>query len=67
MKTVRDYLDNGYRVDDAAYQRGYVSRKADIHQSEVMIAGGSRKGQPYFLGPCFHSSQYCLRHYLVKD
>lgn len=39
----------------------------DNGQSEVMIAGGSRKGQPHFLVPCFHSSQYCLRHYLVKD
>ena len=68
MKTLNDYLDMGYHLDGGmAYQRGYVSRRIDIGNQPVLIAkGGSRRGQPYILEPCFTSSQYCFRHYLTK-
>ena len=64
--TVKEMLDNGYRFSDVTFQRGYVSRKTDIEQSEVMQAGGSRKGQFYVLAHCYYSSRYCYRQYLVR-
>ena len=67
MKTLNDYLADGYHLDGGmTYQRGYVSRKTDIGNQIVHIAGGKRKGDPYILVPCFTSSRYCFRHYLTK-
>lgn len=66
--TYKEAKDAGYRLADAAYTRGYVSRKAyNIDSAEVYTAGGSRKGQLYILRPCFDSTRYCFRHYLVKE
>lgn len=64
--TVKDLIKQGYHFSDVKLQRGYVSRKTDIGQSEVMQAGGSRKGQFYVLAPCFRSTRYCYRQYFVR-
>lgn len=35
---------NGWKEADTKYGRGYVSRKVDVDQQPVLVAGGSRKG-----------------------
>jgi len=56
----------GYTVTgDMALQRGYVSRKKDPLDGPVYAAGGSRKGQLFFLVPNRKSSQFCYRQYLI--
>ena len=48
-------------------QSGYVSRRGDIENSIVYIAGkGKRAGQLYYLAPAYDSTLYCWRVYLVK-
>ena len=65
--TVRELLNKGYSEGDTAYQRGYVSRRNfEPGNQEVYQAGGSRKGQYYYLAPCYHSTKYCVRCYLFK-
>lgn len=67
MKTLNDYLENGWHLDGGmTYQRGYVSRKVDIGEQPVLEAKGNRNGQFYILVPCHTSSRYCFRHYLTK-
>lgn len=65
--TYAEALAAGYRDGDCKFQRGYVSRKADISTAPVLISGGSRKGQLYVLKPYWGSSTYCLRQYLVRN
>lgn len=66
--TLNEMLDNGYHLNGGmAYQKGYVSRKIDIGEQQVHVAGGNRKGQYYVLEPCYHSTKYCFRHYLTKE
>lgn len=65
--TLHEALLNGYKVGEVKYQRGYVSRKVNVAYQPVLTAKGSRKKQLYVLMPCFTSSQYCLRAYLVKS
>lgn len=64
--TYRDAIKQGYRFADATYQRGYVSRRINLYNQKVLIAGGRRQGQLYILAPCYHSTIYCLRYYLSK-
>lgn len=66
MTTLNDYLDAGYHLADMEYQRGYVSRRVDIGKQPVLVAGGRRAGELYILEPCYTSSRFCFRHYLVK-
>lgn len=64
--TYQDAISAGYKDADQKYQRGYISRKADQLSQEVHTAGGSRKGSLYVLLPCWTSTQYCIRQYLIK-
>lgn len=64
--TYKQAIEQGYKTADTKYQRGYISRKANIDDLPVMTAGGNRKNQLYVLLPCWNSSQYCVRQYLVK-
>lgn len=65
IKTLGEAIAAGYTRGDAAYQRGYVSRKAMPDENRpVFVAGGRRKGQLYYLAPCADSTQYCYRIYL---
>lgn len=62
--TVAELMLKGYKVADVKYQRGYIRRKNfDFCNSEIMTAGGSRKGQFYVLIPCMESTRYCKRVY----
>lgn len=63
--TVDDALHSGYQIGDSTYQRGYVSRKINVMQQPVQVAGGSRAGELYFDGPCYHSTRYHYRTYLI--
>jgi hypothetical protein len=66
MKTVNDYLADGYVEVDRTLQRGYVSRTSDIGQREVCVAGGSRAGELYYDAPNWDSTRYCYRVYISK-
>lgn len=64
--TYDEALRAGYRDGSQRYFRGYVSRKVDIGKQPVKTAGGNRKDGLYVELPCFHSSLYAIRQYLVK-
>lgn len=64
--TYQDAINQGYKAAEQTYQRGYVSRRANIAKQPVLTAGGRRKGQKYILVPCWESTQYCIRQYLSK-
>lgn len=66
IKTLNEALDAGYVRGEMKYQRGYISRRADIGEAPVHVAGGRRKGELYILLPCYHSTTYCMRQYLRK-
>ena len=65
-RTLSDALDQGYRIADQMYQRGYISRKTDIGAQPIKVAGGSRRGQLYIEAPCSTSTQYSYRIYLAR-
>lgn len=64
--TYKEALKNGYKNGDTKLHRGYLSRKINIDNQEVKVAGGSRRGQLYVELPCYISTQYTYRQYLVK-
>lgn len=64
--TVAEALAAGYRRIDTKFQRGYISRRSDINSLPVRIAGGSRRGELYYLSPSWKSTVYCYRVYLAK-
>lgn len=64
--TYIDAIKQGYCLSDITYQKGYVSRRVNLYDQKVLIAGGRRQGQLYILAPCYHSTIYCLRYYLSK-
>lgn len=66
MKTWAEYKAAGYRVVGSAFARGYVSRKIDVNEQEIKVAGGSRKGQLYYEAPTYLSTQYHKRVYIAK-
>lgn len=65
-KTLRDALENGYRIDERVHVRGYLSRKINPLDQPVKIAGGSRKGRLFVESPRYDSSTYHYRFYLIK-
>lgn len=65
-KTIREYLEEGYTLGDHKFQRGYVSRKLDIMDCcEGGRARGNRNNELYVLVPCYTSTRYCYRQYLI--
>lgn len=64
--TVAEALAAGYHRIDTKFQRGYVSRRSDINALPVHVAGGSRRGELYYLSPSWKSTTYCYRVYLAK-
>lgn len=58
--------DQGYYIYRTAWQKKYISRKININDQPVLIAGGNCKGELYIEGPCWISTQYSFRHYLKK-
>lgn len=65
--TFKEALNSGYRLADRRWFRGYVSRRVSINDQPVLIAGGSRRGEPYVDLPCWSSTTYHIRQYLVKE
>ena len=65
-RTLLDALDQGYRMSDTTFQRGYISRKINMYDQPVKVAGGSRRGQLYIEAPCSTSTQYSYRIYLAR-
>lgn len=65
-RTLLDALNQGYRMADTTYQRGYISRKVNMYAQPVKVAGGSRRGQLYIEAPCSTSTQYSYRIYLAR-
>ena len=66
--TLQEAFDNGYKLGDRKYQRGYVTRKlSNFAELEVFVARGRRKNELYALLPCFGSTRYCYRQYLYKE
>lgn len=57
----------GYTIAFTSYFRGYVSRRIDENLQPVKQGKGKRKNLLYVELPCFNSSQYALRAYLVKE
>ena len=54
----------GYHGGYTRMQRGYVSRKNfDVDEAEVQY---TKDGRMYVLCPCYCSTRYCIRLYLVK-
>lgn len=65
--TVKELKAHGYVETDSTYQRGYIRRRGyDEDAQQVRTAGGSRKGQYYYLAPAYQTSQYCIRRYMAK-
>lgn len=66
--TVRDALNQGYVLSgEWKYERCYVSRKNYKPEDQpVLVAGGRRKGELYFLSPNWKSTTYSFRNYLIK-
>lgn len=68
MNVAEALADGWVFSDDVTYQKGYVSRKGfDRYSAEVHEGKGFRKGQLYFLSPCYHTTQYCFRTYLKRE
>lgn len=67
-KTVADARAMGYNINGyaTAYQRGYVSRRANIDDRPICVAGGTRKGELYYTVTSPASTQYCIRVYIGK-
>ena len=67
-KTVADARGMGYNISGyaEAYQRGYVSRRANIDDRPIRVAGGARKGELYYTVASPISTQYCVRVYISK-
>lgn len=63
--TYKEAIEQGYRNGDCMYTIGYISRKTDILQQPVQIAGGRRKGQLYVEIPARQTSRYHIRQYLI--
>lgn len=63
--TLQGMINLGYTLGRTTYARGYVSRKTDVKAQHVHTAGGNCKGQLYVDVPCWNSSRYHLRQYLI--
>ena len=66
--TLADAREMGYTESgEKTKQSGYISRRGDIENSIVYIAGkGKRSGQLYYLAPAYDSTFYCWRVWLTK-
>ena len=61
-RTLSEALDQGYRMADTTYQRGYISRKVNMYAQPVKVAGGSRRGQLYIDAPLLDLHAIQLPH-----
>ena len=61
--TYAEAKKEGYKPTYRAYQRGYVSRKINADEQEVIT---SPRGKKYVLLPAFNTTQYCIRQYIEK-
>ena len=62
-----DAFKQGYREYDRKFTLGYTSRKPMRPENkQVYTAGGSRKGELYYMAPCWKSTIYCYRVYIRK-
>lgn len=64
--TYKEAKAQGYVIVYRAWQRGYVSRKVNMDDQPVLVAGGKRRGMLYVVGPSWVSTVYCMRYYLAK-
>jgi len=58
----KEALEAGYKRTRSAYQRGYISRKTNIDEQPVL---STKRGDLYVILPCYSSSQYSIRQYIV--
>lgn len=65
--SLKEALNEGYKLADTTLQRGYVKTGEDPLKARIRWAGGKRKNQPYILLNNPHSSQYCIRQYLTRE
>ncbi len=65
-ETYGEAIANGYITADHQYSRGYISRKTDINNQPIKIAGGKRKGDIYIDIPSYDSTRYHYRTYLKR-
>ena len=59
--TYANAIAAGYQTGKTSYQRGYVSRKINPDNQPVLTS----RGKLYVLLPCWHTTQYCIRQYLI--
>lgn len=69
LADLKDLLkDYDMKVVETKAQQGYVSRRTLARKERddrpVYVAGGTRKGQLYYLSPRYDTSRYCWRCYL---
>jgi hypothetical protein len=62
----KEAIAAGYAESDSKWARGYVSRKINVNDQQVFLAGGRRKGYLYVLTPGYGSTRYCRRQYLYR-
>ena len=64
-ETAAEAEQMGWETDGTTWYRGYVSRRSKPEDWPVCEAGGKRYGELYYIHPCWHSTQYCLRTYII--
>lgn len=57
----------GYILYKTSYHRGYVSRKSDMDALPAEKYKGKYGEGYYVLCPCYHSTEYCLKEYWIKE
>lgn len=62
--TYAEAIAAGYKDGYTRYQRGYVSRKIKCYDN--LPVHRTRDGRLYILIPCYTSTNYCYRLYLIK-
>lgn len=68
MKSVKfagELKNYNYNDIVVRYERGYLSRKTEINGDTTVYRSGD--GRLFYYSPCFNSSAYKYRVYLVLD
>lgn len=66
--TLAEAREYGFsETGEKSLEAGYVSRRGNIENSIVYIAGkGRRAGQFYYLAPNYETTRYCWRVYIAR-
>lgn len=63
--TYGEAKQQGYKNGDVKYFQGYISRRVNVNQQPIKTAKGNREGELYVELPCWKSTQYAYRQYLI--